>query len=251
MKENILSYSVDTGSAAECTERIFAALQEQPGCSWLACLNPHSCVVAERDEAFKHAIQSADWLLPDGIGVVLASRLLGGSVKDRVTGSDIFASIMSRLDAQGGKRIFFLGSTTGTLDLLKRRVAAEFPGVEVAGTYSPPFRDVFSPEEEDAMVRAVNAAGADVLWVGMTAPKQEKWIWRNRDRLDVRFAAAVGAVFDFYTKATPRSSAAMQRAGLEWLPRLVRQPRRLWRRTVISAPIFMVRVMRERLSSRA
>jgi N-acetylglucosaminyldiphosphoundecaprenol N-acetyl-beta-D-mannosaminyltransferase len=116
----------------------------------------------------------------------------------------------------------------------------------VAGTYSPPFKPTYSAAELDKMVAVINTSNADVLWVGMTAPKQEKFIYQNKDRLNVRFAAAIGAVFDFYAGNVKRSSPNFQRIGLEWLPRLLQEPGRLWRRMVVSAPIFLYHVLRRR-----
>jgi N-acetylglucosaminyldiphosphoundecaprenol N-acetyl-beta-D-mannosaminyltransferase len=123
----------------------------------------------------------------------------------------------------------------------------EFPGIEVCGTYAPPFDATFSSAENDRMLEAVNRTEPDVLWVGMTAPKQEKWIHANRHLLRVPLVGAVGAVFDFYSGTKPRCPAFWQNAGLEWFYRLVREPRRLWERTVLSAPRFLAMVLRERL----
>jgi N-acetylglucosaminyldiphosphoundecaprenol N-acetyl-beta-D-mannosaminyltransferase len=125
---------------------------------------------------------------------------------------------------------------------------ADFPHVEVAGTHSPPFRPEPSRDDTEEMIERVNASGADVLWVGMTAPKQEKWIHDNRHRLDVSFAGPIGAVFDFYAGNVRRAGPAWQRLGLEWLPRLVQEPRRLWRRNLVSTPAFLFRTVRHQLS---
>jgi N-acetylglucosaminyldiphosphoundecaprenol N-acetyl-beta-D-mannosaminyltransferase len=193
---------------------------------------------------FSKALHDADWLIPDGIGVVLASRIRGGAVRGRVTGSDIFLGLTQRLNERGGARYFFLGASEDTLAMIHQRMALDFPNIEVAGTYSPPFRPQYSDSEIDEMIGAVNRARADVLWVGMTAPKQELWIHRVAGRLDVRFAAAIGAVFDFYTGRIRRSHPLFRSIGLEWLPRLLREPKRLWRRTFVSAPAFLWYAMR-------
>ena len=150
------------------------------------------------------------------------------------------------MNASGALSVFFLGASEQTLAQIRARMAFDFPNIRVAGTYSPPFKPTYSEQELDAMIAAVNATKPDVLWVGMTAPKQEKWIFENRARLDVRFAAAVGAVFDFYTGNVKRSHPVFQRLGLEWLPRLLQQPRRLWRRMLVSAPIFVAHVLQAR-----
>lgn len=243
-QENVLGYGVVDYSVADCTDAIMDTLMQANGaearvCDWLACLNPHSYAVALEDSDFSLALHHANWLIPDGVGVVWASRLLGGHIKERVTGSDIFFGLHQRMNAQGGLSVFFLGASEATLAQIRTRVALDYPHVRVAGTWSPPFKPTYSALELDEMVGAINAARPDVLWVGMTAPKQEKWIFENRARLDVRFAAAVGAVFDFYTGNVKRSHPVFQRLGLEWLPRLLQQPRRLWRRMFVSAPIFV------------
>jgi len=245
--ERVLGYPVATVGLESCVEWIEKRMGPAPRPFVVACANPHSLVVAEDDAAFRDALMGADLLLPDGSGIVLASRLRGGRIRERVTGSDLFLGLSGRLAARTPPvRYFFLGSTPETLDAITRRMAERFPGITVAGCLSPPFRDVFSAEDEDAMVAAVNAAGPDVVWVGMTAPKQEKLIAALADRLDARVVAAVGAVFDFFSGQVTRSHPAWQRLGLEWLPRLLRQPRRLWRRTLVSAPRFLWLAARER-----
>ena len=130
---------------------------------------------------------------------------------------------------------------------LAARLRVDFPPIAVSGTYSPPFKDVFTADDTAVMIEAINRSEADVLWVGMTAPKQEKWIWRNRDKLNVRLAGAVGAVFDFYAGTKKRSSEFWQQRGLEWLPRLLKEPRRLWEMNLKSTPIFLSWVAREKL----
>ncbi len=248
MKEKILGYAVDVFSIDECAESIFAHLCASPipaeRCAWLACLNPHSYAGALNDGLFNRALQDANWLVPDGAGVVMASRILGGRIRKRVTGSDVFTELHLRMNAVGGMSVFFLGATEATLAKIRKRMAMDCPRVRVVGTYSPPFKPSYSPAELDEMINAINAVEPDVLWVGMTAPKQEKWIFENRARLNVKFAAAIGAVFDFYAGQVKRSHPVFQRLGLEWLPRLIQQPRRLWRRMFVSAPIFLWHVIK-------
>lgn len=252
MKELLLGYTVETTSVQEFADQLFceifsAAIGGNPHPKWLACLNPHSYAVAKQDNCFAQALREADWLVADGAGIVLASKLLGGSIRERVTGSDVFRDLHARMNTAGGMSVFFLGATPDTLDLICRKMANEHPNIRVAGTYSPPFKPGYSAQELDEMISAVNAAAPDVLWVGMTAPKQEKWIHQNRHRLNVRFAGAVGAVFDFYVGKVKRSHPIFQRLGLEWLPRLIQQPRRLWRRMFVSAPVFLWDVMKEKM----
>ena len=252
--EDIAGYTLSALSIQACVTDIVAWVKQAGStgpCRWLACMNPHSYVLALDDTSFSQALHSADWLIPDGVGVVLASKISGGRIRSRVTGSDIFRGVMVELNREGGSSVFFLGSTDETLAAIRARVAVDFPNVRVAGTYSPPFKPIFSDEDQKQMVAAINAATPDVLWVGITAPKQEKWIHQNLHKLDVRFAAAIGAVFDFYTERVIRSHTVFQRLGLEWLPRLIQEPRRLWTRMFISAPIFIWHVVRSKIHNSA
>lgn len=241
MTEDVLGYAIETRAPSQflgpVIDRIRGINADSRGCQWLACLNVHSFAVARGDQTFTAALKDATWLVPDGIGVVVASRWCGGVLRNRVTGSDVFLELSRRLDVKGAK-VFFLGSTEHTLRLIRDRMAQDFPHLNVVGTYAPPFKPSFTAADTEEMIRAVNASGADILWVGLTAPKQEKWIYENRARLQVKFAGAVGAVFDFYAGTVKRSHPLVQRAGLEWFDRLLRDPRRMWRRSIVSGQVF-------------
>ncbi|TLU83413.1 MAG: WecB/TagA/CpsF family glycosyltransferase [Chlorobium sp.] len=239
LTENILGYRVYRESLDASVRAITEWIQKGKECRTLACINPHSYVLSLKDLDFSTALHEADWLVPDGAGIVYASKYLRGSITTRITGSDIFAAVNAALVKQKFGSVFFLGSTEATLELIRKKMAADFPCVKVAGSYSPPFKEVFSKEDNDAMIAAVNQAKPDVLWVGMTSPKQDIWIFENRHRLQVKFAAGVGAVFDFYTGQIKRSHPVFQKLGLEWLPRLLQDPKRLWKRMFISAPVFL------------
>jgi N-acetylglucosaminyldiphosphoundecaprenol N-acetyl-beta-D-mannosaminyltransferase len=243
-QEKILDYDLIVADVATLVAEIDKGLQTSGPARWLACLNPHSFACALDDLAFKKALQHADYLIADGVGVVLASRWLSGHINKRITGSDIFYGLNAIMQDRGGCSVFFLGSTEECLADIRERFTRDYPAVRLAGTWSPPFKSEWTEEELWEMRRTINLAKPDVLWVGMTAPKQEKWIKSNLSHLDIKFAAAIGAVFDFYTGRVKRSSPIFQKLGLEWLPRLFAQPRRLWRRMVISAPIFIWHVIK-------
>jgi len=249
--ENILGYGITTKSVDACTEEILGWVRNNEQGRYLVCANPHSLEAAREDPLFQEALKKADMVLPDGIGIIIASKLLGGTIRERVTGSDIFRELNKGLARRGGCSVFFLGSTEETLGKIRSKMAIDCPGLRVAGTYSPPFRAVFSESENAAMAAAVNAARPDVLWVGMTAPKQEKWIYQHRARLNVKVIGAIGAVFDFYTGRVKRSNPVFLRMGLEWLPRLLQEPRRLWRRNFVSNPAFLLRVIQVKYSKSA
>ena len=218
---------------------------------YLVCANPHSLEIARSDPLFRRSILKADIITPDGAGIVLASRILKGSIKKRITGSDIFREVSLQLNREGGYRYFFLGSTDDNLSRIREKMKKDFPNIEIAGTHSPSFNPTFSDEENKNILEIINAAEPDVLWVGMTAPKQEKWIYMHREKLNVRFIGAVGAVFDFYIGTVKRSHPWFLKHGLEWLPRLLKEPRRLWYRNFISNPKFLLRVAAKRFSNRS
>ena len=145
---------------------------------YVACANPHSLVVAEKDEVFRAALKQADILLPDGVGIVLAAKLLGLQLSQRVAGSEFFTEFSRQAEKNGGGRYFFLGSTEEVLQKIRGRMAREFPLIEVCGTFSPLFASEFSEAESSMMCDKVNAARPDVLWVGMMSPKQENGFTR-------------------------------------------------------------------------
>jgi len=245
--ENIAGYPVTTESTEACVERVLSWIGSEQRRKYFVCANPHSLELARSDHLFRKAIINADLLTPDGIGIVLASKIHGGCIRDRVTGSDIFLGLSDALNRKRGYSYFFLGSSEKTLDKIRERIRFEFPNIEVAGTFSPPFRTAFTSEENGEMVEVVNKARPHVLWVGMTAPKQEKWIYQHRNQLDVRFIGPVGAVFDFYAGTKKRSGKWFVDHGFEWLPRLLREPQSVWSRNFISFPIFVFRNVLSRL----
>ncbi len=245
--EHILDYPVTTLDKHQCIETIYSWIRTGQLQKYFVCANPHSFEIAETDPVFKQAILNADLITPDGSGIVMASRLLQGRIRDRVTGSGVFRELSRTLNESGHYRYFFLGSTQSNLDLIKEKMGVEYPSITVCGTYSPPFKSEFTPEDNRKMIQAVNSAAPDVLWVGMTAPKQEKWSFQNRTRLNVKFIGPVGAVFDFYTGNVVRSHPFFLKHGLEWLPRLLQQPKRLWDRMLVSAPRFIFRILKQKI----
>jgi N-acetylglucosaminyldiphosphoundecaprenol N-acetyl-beta-D-mannosaminyltransferase len=215
---------------------------------YFVCANPHSLEVARKDTEFHDAILAAELVTPDGAGIVLASRILGGAIRERVCGPDIFPALCQHLNiSHPGTRMFFLGSSERNLTELTRRFRKEYPALEVSGTLSPPYRKEFTPEEDRVMIDAVNAAHTDVLWLGLGAPKQEKWTCRNRRHLQVKLIGPIGGAFDWYTGRIKLPPLWMQRAGLQWFHRLCQEPQRLWRRN-LDSPLFLGRVVLQKLS---
>lgn len=208
------------------------------------CLNPHSHVVAVKDLHFREALLSSDYLVADGVGIKIAARIIIGEKVAKIAGSDLHLELLNGLNARIGK-CFYLGSSGEVLEKIEARLSQEYPNIKTC-MYSPPYRKEFSKEETGAMIHAVNNFGPDVLFVGMTAPKQEKWVHANRHLIDAPVICSIGAVFDFYAGTKRRPGKLWIKLGLEWLPRLLREPKRLWRRTLFSTPVFMWIVFKEK-----
>ncbi|MBR3073409.1 WecB/TagA/CpsF family glycosyltransferase [Fibrobacter sp.] len=211
-------------------------------------INAFSYNNARKDALFEEALTKGDVLIPDGISIVRACRWLKAKTqpKERIAGWDLFAFEMHRLNRLGGK-VMFLGSSEKVLDLIRKKSAALYSNLEVV-TYSPPYKPKFTLEDDQNMVRAINEANPDLLWIGMTAPKQEKWTYANWNRLNIHcHVGTVGAVFDFFAGTYKRAPEIWQRMGLEWLYRLLKEPRRMWKRYIIGNVVFMGHVVREKI----
>lgn len=212
-------------------------------------VNAHSFNVAQNDELFAQALTCGDVLIPDGASIIWACSLLGAKSRpaERCAGWDLFEFEMNRLNTTGGK-VMFMGSSERTLALIKQKAATLHPNLEVV-TYSPPFKPEFTDEDSNAIINAINDARPDLLWIGMTAPKQEKWTYKHWDRLNINcHVGTIGAVFDFYAGNTQRAPQWAQQSGLEWLYRLVKEPRRMWRRYVLGNPLFVYNILKEKFS---
>ena len=211
-------------------------------------INAFSYDNARKDVLFSEALQKGDVLIPDGISIVKACRFLNAKSqpKERIAGWDLFVYEMEKLNRVGGK-VMFLGSSDAVLNLIRQRVAEKYPKIEV-DTYSPPYKPEFSDEDNEAMISAINHSNPDLLWIGMTAPKQEKWAYTHLDRLDVHcHIGTIGAVFDFFAGTVKRAPERWQRVGMEWLYRLLSEPRRMWRRYFIGNAKFIYYIMLEKI----
>ena len=219
-------------------------------------INAHSYNVAQKDQEFAEALRGGDYLIPDGSSIVKACRWLKGKSqpKERIAGWDLFAFEMQRMNVNDNvnknenvkKRVMFMGSSEKVLRLIRERVAVDYPNLEVV-TYSPPYKKEFSEEDNQTIIKAINEAKPDLLWIGMTAPKQEKWTYRHWQELDINcHVGTIGAVFDFFAGTAQRAPLWWQEHGLEWLYRLIKEPRRMWRRYVIGNPLFIWNILKEK-----
>jgi len=205
----------------------------------------HGVMESQRDENLRHIHNRAGLVTPDGMPLVWLSRLYGFRHVERVYGPDLMLALCERSVAQG-YRHFFYGGAEGVPEQLAANMQQRFPGLQVVGTYSPPFRPL-TPEEDENIVQMINEANPDILWVGLSTPKQERWMAAHVGRLVAPVLIGVGAAFDFHTGRKPQAPPWMQRNGLEWLFRLLTEPRRLWRRYLINNPLFITLVVLQAL----
>ena len=234
-------------------------------------INAHSFNIALKDKVFAEALSTianekleieneegyVKYLIPDGASIIKACRWLNAESqpKERIAGWDFFAFEMQKQNEKGKMRkekcrVMFLGSSNKVLSLIRERAAVDYTNLEVV-TYSPPYKPEFSDEDNKAMIQAINKANPDLLWIGMTAPKQEKWTYQHWKELDIHcHVGTIGAVFDFYAGTAKRAPLWWQKHSMEWLYRLLFEPKRMWRRYVIGIPLFLWNILKEKIGKK-
>ena len=205
----------------------------------------HAIMQSQWSEAFRRIHNGAGMVTPDGMPLVRLAQFAGVGEVDRVYGPDLLVESCAHSVARG-YRHFFFGGGPGVADELARRMAGRYPGLQIAGTYTPPFRPT-TPEEDDAIVRILNDARPDFVWVGLSTPKQEYWMAKFRPRLGAAILLGIGAAFDFHSGNKPQAPRAVQRSGFEWLFRLATEPKRLWPRYRRVIPQFLYLLAQQKL----
>lgn len=226
--------------------RALAAVEEcvaSAGRAYVCFANVHSVMEARADAQARTAYEGSSLTVADGMPLVWLGRRRGFLRTARVYGPDFTLLACERAAALGWS-VFFYGAAPGIADLMAQRLCGRFPGLRVAGTLSPPFGDL-RPDEDAALVAAVNAARPDLVFVGLGCPRQEKWMASHRATIEAPVLLGVGAAFDFHAGEVRQAPRWMMRAGLEWLYRLSREPRRLWRRYLVLNPQFLFHLARE------
>lgn len=215
----------------------------------------HTVIEATRDETLRRRLNAAELVAPDGMPLVWVARLRGRKV-ERVCGPDLMPALLDRGRAIGARH-FLYGGAPGVAERLAARMCARYPGLQIVGTYSPPFRPL-TDDEDAEVVLMLNESGADCVWVGLGSPRQEHWLAEHRDRLSAPLLLAVGAAFDFHAGTKRRAPRLMQRTGTEWLFRLASEPRRLVGRYVRTNTLFVwllavdgAHTLRRRLAARS
>lgn len=204
----------------------------------------HGVMESQKDPLLRDIHNASGLTTPDGVPMVWCGRLAGAGDMTRVYGPDLMLEICA-LAAEHGWRMYFYGAAPGVPEELSRRLSARFPGLDVVGTFSPPYRDLTDAERID-IASMIDAASPDIVWVGLSTPKQERWMHEFRPLLEAPVLVGVGAAFDIHAGRLAQAPEWMQRVGLEWFYRLCREPRRLWRRYLSNNPRFVVGILRRR-----
>ena len=240
-RQDVIGAPIDVaywGGAVATLLRWAAAAESR----YVCLCNVHSVVTAQSDERLAASVRGADLALPDGAPVAWLMRKSGVSAQQRVSGPDLMWSYFAAA-AVYRESIFLYGGSTDTLERLSARIAVRFPGLRVVGTHSPPYRPL-TPEEDQAEVDMINASGATSVWVSLGCPKQELWMAEHRGRIR-SVLVGVGAAFGFHAGTSRRAPVWVRRLSLEWLHRLLSEPRRLWRRYLRTNTLFVVAAARQ------
>lgn len=211
---------------------------------YICICNAHSVVSARQDQAFSNVIHNADMATPDGAPVAWLMRRLKLTTQERINGPDLMWRYCAEAELRD-ESIYLYGGMPQTLETLKIRLMAQFPRLKISGAYSPPYRKL-SDEEDEAVVSTINASGAGTVWVSLGCPKQELWMAEHRGRINA-VMIGVGAAFDYHAGTIKRAPLWMQRNGLEWLYRLCSEPRRLWKRYLLTNTLFIIYAGRQLL----
>ena len=231
----ILKTNINVTNMSETMEYLTQNLEKLRG-KYICVSNVHTTIMSYEDEVYRNIQNSAAMVLPDGKPLSVVSRLRGFKEAQKVSGPDLMPEIFG-LSEEKGYTHYFYGSTEETLEKLKEALLVRYPKLKVSGMYSPPFRPL--KEEEDAeIIRQINDASPDFIWVGLGAPKQEMWMYDHRDKL-CGVMLGVGAGFDFHAGTVKRAPVWMQKSGLEWFYRLTQDPKRLFKRYVVTNTKFL------------
>ncbi len=240
---NVLGVGLSVLNLRTALEAIAAAVRERRK-GYICVTGVHGVMEAQDDSAFKKILNGAFLCTPDGMPMVWAGKLDGHREMTRVYGPDLMLDVCAWSETSGCKH-FFYGGADGVAELLARKLKAKFPELQVVGTYTPPFR-ALNETEVKALQEQIRVVQPDMLWVGLSTPKQEKFMAEFLPQLDVTLMVGVGAAFDFHSGRISQAPRWMQRTGLEWFYRLCCEPRRLWKRYLRNNPLFVLNLFLQR-----
>ncbi len=246
---DIMGVLIDRTPRADVIAQVERFVQSgQP--NQIVTINVDFLNIAHKDRSFVALLNAAALAVPDGMPLLWVSRLVGQRLPQRITGTDLLTDCAA-LAARMGYRMFLLGAAPGVAEAAGRVLEARYPGLQIAGSYAPPEQGDFTAEENARIVALVRAAQPDMLFVALGTPKQERWIYENLEALGVPLCIGIGGVFNFITGRIPRAPQAMQRVGLEWMFRLLLEPRRLWRRYLVDDTRALYRAVHYAVRRRA
>ena len=242
---SVLNVRVDAVQIPGAIAQIESWIAKGGRCHYVAVTGMHGVTEAQRDANLRSVLNEADLVVPDGMPLVWLSRLRGFGLKRRVYGPELMLTFCEET-AHKGYRHFLYGGAPEVCDQLTATLQQRYPGLRMVGTYSPPYRPL-TAEESAEIVEMINRAAPDVVWVGLSTPKQERWMHEHRKHLKVPVLIGVGAAFDINSGAKKQAPEWMREHGLEWLFRLLQEPRRLWRRYLVCGSQFVFLVLMEML----
>ncbi|MDX1521444.1 MAG: WecB/TagA/CpsF family glycosyltransferase [Anaerolineae bacterium] len=243
-KVNILGIGIDPVTMPQAIGRI-SAWVETGVRTYISMCTVHTVMECQRDKAVRQAVNGAGMATPDGMPLVWLSGWKSNSAVSRVYGPDLMLELCRHSQAKGFRHYFY-GGAEGIPDQLAQNLKRQFPDLQIAGSFSPPFRPLTSSEDAE-IIRMINATGPDIIWVGLGTPKQDLWMMTHRDRLTAPVLIGVGAAFDFHTGRVRQAPKWMQKRGLEWFYRLLQEPKRLWYRYLVYNPLFILLTMAQLL----
>jgi N-acetylglucosaminyldiphosphoundecaprenol N-acetyl-beta-D-mannosaminyltransferase len=246
---DILGITVSPILTEEILTRIEQTIREG-GTLTIYPVNVNVVMKSRTDPEFRETLNASDIATSDGVPIVWASKFMGGTLKEKKTGWILFENIC-KTAAENGYRLFFLGGAPGIPERAARTLKKSYPGLSVSGVYSPPWGFESNPEENHKIVELINEATPHIVFVGLGAPKQEKWIRQHMGETRANVFMAVGGSFDFFSGKIRRPPLFVVRIGLGWVWRILQEPRRLWRRYLIEDSPFLYHILRERFSPRA
>jgi N-acetylglucosaminyldiphosphoundecaprenol N-acetyl-beta-D-mannosaminyltransferase len=246
----IAGVRIDARSFDEVVDEIVAHARAGGAPAYIVTPNTHHVTLLQSDAEFRRIYDEAFLVVPDGVPLLWAGKLLGEPLSGRVNGTDLFETLCAKA-AQYDLRVFLLGGRAGAAEAARAVLEARNPGLNVCGTYCPPVGFETRPDECAGILTAINAVQPHLLFVGLGAPKQEKWMHDNRAQLNVPMSLGIGVSFEFVGGVVRRAPVWMRRSGLEWFYRLISEPKRMWKRYLVCNVVFCVLVARQFVSSAA
>jgi N-acetylglucosaminyldiphosphoundecaprenol N-acetyl-beta-D-mannosaminyltransferase len=246
MRINIAGIWIDSYSFDQVIDQVIEHALARHSPEYVVTPNAQHIVTLQEDSHFQEIYQKARWVVPDGVSLLWAANFLGTPLKGRINGTDLFEKLCVAASEKDLK-VFLLGGRPGASEQAKVVLQSRYPDLKVAGTYCPPYGFETDTIELERINNTINQAKPDILFVGLGAPKQEKWIYASYQALQVPVSLGIGVSFELVSNIVPRAPLLLQKIGCEWLFRLVMEPRRLWQRYVYSNPLFIWLVLKQKL----